>query len=218
MKFNRISLVFLLAAFLCLPALQLSAQLTQSAEELVADGKKRYGIESARIKYEYSDRGSGIEMVYFDQWGWHEMRQVDMQNALLGNPTAIQQEVLLDGTQQIMHIKSGNYASVSTERHLSTALQKASPAVSVLFGEEALKLKGAKKTGRDDVLGYSCAVYEIPNEALKVWVWKGIVLKQEKKVLDKRIVMEAVMVDEEWQPEASAFALPEGLVGMPEKK
>lgn len=215
MLLKRNFLPFFLAFGFTLVAFAGFGQVEKSAKDLEADGKKRYGIESGRVKYEYSEKGSGTEMVHFDRWGWLEVRDVDMENSLLGNSFAQKRKVWLDGTQQVTHTTGSNYASASMERHLSTALQKASPAIPVLFGEEVIKAKNAKRKGRDEILGKSCSVWEIPNESVKVWVWKGIVLKHERKLLDKKIVMEATMIDEEWKPEKKVFELPEGLMGLP---
>lgn len=212
---KRFSISLLLVLGLSLTWTSAFAQMQKSAKDLDAEGKKRYGIESGRIKYEFSNEASGTEMVHFDRWGWLEMRDVSMENSLLGKAVAQRQQVLLDGTQQITHTKGSSYASASMERHLSTALQKASPAVEVLFGEAVIEAKNAKRAGRDEVMGKSCAVYEIPNESVKVWVWKGIVLKHEKRLFDKRVTMTATMLDEEWKPEKKVFEMPEGLTGMP---
>ena len=49
-------------------------QIHQTHDQLAAEGQKRYGIESAQIKYEYASDAKGFELITFDHWGWREKK------------------------------------------------------------------------------------------------------------------------------------------------
>ncbi len=195
----------------------LKAQVYKPYWQLAGEGQKRYGVESAKIHYQYSGRSSGTEVLTFDNWGWRASRLVDKSTTMWGNTTKIRSTELQDGNYSISHMTGSSRARAFQDSQIQKSLIGSSMAVEVLHGLEVVKAKGAKKIGTDDVLGRKCDVYEIKNFSQKLWVWEGIVLRTEQKVLEDEIILSAVKIEADVEFGEQNFALPDGveISGMP---
>lgn len=209
MSTYRILLFALLATLL--PAFGF-AQLKQSPADLLAAGKMRYGVEKAAIKYEFSGKSSGTEMVYFTDYGWLETIKTDKTSKAFNFESTTRVTTIQKGNRRAWNNEGSDFASVVNDRFMSPALEEVVPTPDLYYGEEVIKRKNARKVGTDRILGRECTIYEVEYEASKLWVWKGIVLKSEKKLMgsDKE-VLEAIQIDEEWKVEPSVFELPTGV-------
>ena len=203
-------LIFALLATL-LPSFGFS-QMKKSPEDLLAEGKKRYGIEKAAIKYEFSGKSSGSELVYFTDYGWLEAVKTDKSSKAFNFESTTKVTTIQKGNRRAWNNEGSNFASIVNDRFMSPALQEVVPAPDLWYGEEVIKRKNARKVGTERVLGRECTVYEVEYEASKLWVWNGIILKSEKKLMgaDKEI-LEATQIDEDWKVESSVFELPAGV-------
>jgi len=75
--------------------------------------------------------------------------------------------------------------------------------------EEALMKEGATKLGEEEILGRMCQKYGLTKEGadMKLWVWKGMMLKMETVAQGMTINMVATAINEN-TPDASFFEIP----------
>jgi hypothetical protein len=59
--------------------------------------------------------------------------------------------------------------------------------------QKLLEAGNFKKSGKEMIAGLMCDKYQ--GDFGKLWIWKGIVLKSQIKVMNKNIIMTAVRVD-----------------------
>lgn len=205
----RMSLfAFLLVGF---ASVGIGQQIHQTHDQLAAEGQKRYGIESAQIKYEYESDAKGFEILTFDHWGWREKKQVDKTTTSWGTTSSIRTTDYIDGNYAMSLTDHANFCRAYVHQELSKSLVEASKAVEVLHGEEVYKLKDAVNMGKETVLGRECTIYEFPKFARKVWVWEGIVLRSVQTVMDYQIKLEATKIDLNTTFSDSDFAIPQGV-------
>jgi len=208
MQFPRLFSLLLLAAF---APLLTFGQVQQTPDDLIAEGKQRYGIEKGQVKYEFRGQASGSELVQFDRFGWLESRVTEKETRTFGMTSNQKYHSILKGNRQAYHVTGSQYVNVSNERFLTSALSESSPSMQVLFGEEVIKRKNAKQVGSEEILGRRCKVYDVKYENTKVWVWEGIILKSVQTIHTDKITMEAIQIDEDWEAGPSTFQLPENL-------
>lgn len=208
--------VFLLA-FLLFSGGLLEAQVYMPYWQLAGEEHKRYGVESAKVHYQCSGNSKGTEILVFDHWGWRECRKVDKATTTWGNTAKINSTLLQDGNYSISHMTGSTRARAYQDRQLQESITKGSKAVEILHALEVIKAKGAKKVDTDKILGRKCDVYEIANLSQKIWVWEGLILRTEQKVMDEKIVMVAVKIETDEEFGEQSFALPEGveIAGLP---
>jgi|GEM_PF-5037477 len=186
-------------------------QIHQTHDQLAAEGQKRYGIESAQIKYEYASDAQGFELITFDHWGWREKKVVDKTTTTWGNTASVRSTEYIDGNYAMSLTNNANFCRAYVHRELSNSLKEASKAVEVLHGVEVYKLQGAVNMGKETVLGRECIVYEFPKFARKVWIWEGIVLRSVQTVMDYQIKLEATKIELNITTSDSDFAIPQGV-------
>ena len=214
---HRIFQLFLPMLVLVLLAGRLTAQLYKPHWQLAGEEQKRYGIEKGKITYIFTGNARGTEIVVFDHWGWREKRETDKSTTTWGNTAEQKSTSLQDGNYVITHPHGSQIARAGQDWEINRSLEKASKAVEVYHAEEVLKHKGAVKIRTEYMLGRDCDVYENKNFSMKIWVWKGIIIKSEQVALDNKIVMECTKVDPEVDFTDQNFALPEGveITGLP---
>lgn len=207
----------LLFTFFLIAGSFVKAQIFKPHWQIAGEDQKRYGLESGRIEYQFSGDSKGTEVVIFDHWGWREKRTVDKSTTTWGNTAEIKSTQLQDGNYSVSHMTGSSRARAYQDRLLQNSLQNSSKAVEVIHGLEIVKARGGKKVDSEKILGRKCDVYEIKNLSQKLWVWEGIVLRSEQKVLENKIVMVAVNLEPVEEFSEQNFALPEDvkIEGMP---
>lgn len=179
--------------------------------QLAGEGQKRFGVESAKIKYEYGSDAKGFEVVTFDHWGWREKKQINKTTTMWGNTSVLHTTNYMDGNYAMTYTEHATMCRAYAERDLCKSLQESSKAVQVLHGEEVFKLNGAIKRGKETILGKECIIYEYPKFSKKIWVWEGIVLRSVQTMMDYQIKLEATSIDTQVTFEDDDFATPEGI-------
>lgn len=75
--------------------------------------------------------------------------------------------------------------------------------------DDALAKEGATKVGEEEILGRNCQIYKLTKDGadMKMWIWKGMMLKMETVAQGMTINMVATAITES-APDASIFEVP----------
>lgn len=157
---------------------------------------KRYEIKSGIIEYAISgsmnmmgvsSRTTGTGKTIFKDWGKVELQHEEETTTVMGRE---------DRTQELTKIDNGTFYAVDFDDKViitfSPEMLKNSEYNGIQKGKEMMKQMGGKKIGEEKVLGYNCEVWEFMQS--KIWLHKGILLKQESNIMGTKHTTEATRV------------------------
>ncbi len=188
-----------------------------SAKELKKTDKtlKRYEVKSGIIEYQTSTTGNvmgfkitgrGTKKLIFKNFGTKEIIEEEKTENNMGETThthsltkfdnGVIYTVDFDRKTIVKGDESGVYKSLAGKN--SSLLET---------GEEMMKAMGGKKTGKGEVLSYTCDIWEIMGQ--KIWIYKGVTLKTEGDMLGIKVFEKAVKIDFNIDIADSYFNLPD---------
>ena len=151
---------------------------------------KKYGFESAIVKYTTSVMGQNIESTsYIDKFGALECQKTKMSVPGMGD------------VESAVITKEGKTWSVNYALNQVQEVPVDQPNFTDLT-DEAVKKYNIKEVGKEKYLDKDCTVYTMENETqgmkakIKVWVFKGLGLKQETEISGMKITAKATEFDE----------------------
>ena len=142
-------------------------------------GFKRYPVEKGKIVYQTGEgEFKKTETVYFDRWGWRELRIVEQLVIRSGNKIDEKRGILMDG--EFTYNLDYNFLKGSkTFSLIDVDLSETIKGLALSEkGEKMLTQNGAKALGSATLLDKACNGYEFAN-GVKSWFWKGMLLKSE---------------------------------------
>ena len=183
---------------------------------------KRYNVKSGIIKYKSTTSGkmmgskitgSGSESLYFKDYGALELREEQSTKT-----TRIKffgrEKVKTDKEHSMNKLDNGkNYLvdfktkTITENTDAAMEMMKQSNTDAGEAGKGMLKSMGGEKIGNETYQGYNCEVWKIPGG--KQWLYKGVMLKIEMKVLGITTVKEATSVKFNVSVPSSSFKLPD---------
>ena len=86
------------------------------------------------------------------------------------------------------------------------------------FQMEYLLQSGAKKLGKETLLGKECDVLDVPAMGMKHWIWKGITLKSEFNMGAGMMSIIAKSIDVDVTPNTEWFTPPKDITIQDEQK
>jgi hypothetical protein len=171
-----------------------------SIQWIMAQKVKRYDVKSGIIEYKTSTgHGSvvseGTKTVAFTDFGARESIQEDYNE---GDQTVHKFSLFNNG---MVYIVDYDAEKIYQKADPMAMMHKEFGADMGNTGEEMLKAMGGKKIGNEKFLGYDCELWQFPGG--KQWIYKGVMLKSEIKIMGVTTIEEAVsakfniVVDEE---------------------
>ena len=151
---------------------------------------KRYGFKSAIVKYTTSIMGQDVQSTtYIDNYGALECQKTTMSVPGMGD------------VESAVITKEGKMYSVNYALQQVQEVPLETPNFTDLTDEAVKKFK-IKEVGKEKYLDKDCTIYTMENETqgmkaqIKVWVYKGLGLKQETDISGMKIVAKATGIDE----------------------
>ncbi len=163
--------------------------------EVNAQSQNHYLIKSAGVNFVYSGDFTGTEQLLFDNYGANELLVKKLRTAKGG---------------EIVNTKFVRTKDTMVEINLRNNKRKITPLSSGKTANETLNMLNAgnfKKSGLETIAGYTCQKYT--GEMGIICIWKGIVLKSEITVADKKMIKTAVLVDTVSDLKPSLFTINE---------
>ncbi len=185
---------------------------------VAAEGLKVYNVKSAKL--EYSIKGSGNVMgiksktlgkkrLVFANYGAQSLNEefkVTKQSGMGQNSK--------EKIHNLVYMKDGIMYSVDFKQKRVLRMQNAGAMMGAIAGgknlakagEKMLKQMGAKKSGQDKVLGYTCDVWELMGT--KQCIYKGVPLRVESNIMGIKSVEVATKAEFDVDISSSDFKLP----------
>lgn len=185
---------------------------------------KRYDLKSGIVEYTTTIsgkvfgstiNGSGTESLYFKDWGALELKETKTTQTTTtkifghGNSETENTHVMnkLDNgeTYLVDFDKKQIFAGRDMAMEMTKTFHPDGDAGEV--GESMLEGMGGEKVGTEKFLGYNCDVWDIPGG--KQWLYNGLVLKFEMKVLGITTITEATSAKFDIKVADNFFELPD---------
>ncbi len=191
----RIKILLIFAAcFICL--------------NIYADNYKRYPFKSGRVEYALSGNTQGIQVLYWDNYGYNELLVEKSQTEIMGQKSLSYKSTLTQGNDvytwsddddKIYLVKTSLNDKWNRNNYSDDDIE--------IFLTEIFKEAGYEKNRTEILLGKKCDVYEGLGE---LWIWKGIKLKTEIRLFGTYNQVIAVDINLSWDAQSSIFAVPSG--------
>jgi len=174
---------------------------------------RRYKIRSGIVEYKMSGMQTGTETIYFDRWGMREAKYTQTEIKVANMSVKQNQLTLLDGewTYTVdLDKKTGTKMPTPLWKELTAAAKREGKDATAI-GEEMLTRMGGRKIGTEAMLGKSCDVWEIKSMNAKSWIWQGVTLKTEVKMMGKMMTTEAVRLQDNVNVPEEKLTLPKNV-------
>jgi len=179
---------------------------TQTSNQLIEKGWKKYSEEKGSITYTISGDATGSEVFTFDRYGWRSLKKMDMQFELYGAQRSQVLHESSDGGSIYRINHSDSTYSTRIDFRWTTQAGQVSPkqaSEAILFG------LGGTYSSDSVLLGKTCQIWTFENKALKqMWVWNGLVLKRISKLGENNIITTATEIDLQPTIDDSIFQIP----------
>ena len=184
-------------------SLLLLATLGLSAQDGDKEAVKRYGFKSATAKFVTSVMGQKVESTTFiDNYGALECQRTKLEVPGMGE------------VESAVITKEGKVWSVNYALKSIQTVDLEQPNFLNLTEDVIGKYK-IQEVGKEQFLDKECTVYTMENETqgmkaqIKVWVYKGMALKQETSLSGMKIVASATEFKEDAMVLPQVFDVPE---------
>ncbi len=161
---------------------------------------KRYGIECGSIRYEISGLQTGIQLLFFDNYGLKEAKYTWAEVLVPGMEQRINKlEIIQDGFYYV--IDYGKKSGVRMKQVLNPDV----------FEPQAMLSLGAEMIGVERFMDRDCEVWETKELANKIWAWCSIPLKAVTEMQGLKIEFVASEVQWGMSTPDEKFAIPDGI-------
>jgi len=153
-----------------------------------AQEAKRYAIESGYIKYELSGNTKGSKELWWDDYGTKtcELEKSTTTTKIFGIKNTEEKNsctvIVKDKFWAADYIKnSGSNGTIPYYNEGQKMVNEMSEKEQQEFADEVLTQMGGQKVGTESLSGYECDIIKIMG--IKSWIYKGLVLKVEGKIM-----------------------------------
>jgi predicted small secreted protein len=167
---------------------------------------KRYYIKSGHIKYKMEGTAVGSSDLYFDNWGMTEADYETSTMEIMGQKSETNKLLLMLGSDVYSIDFTKNVGSKSANPMLSMITEDQDL---VELGKNMLKQMGGQQTGKEELLGYECEVWEM--QGAKVWIYNGITLKSEVDMMGMKMIKEPIEIKFDIDIPDEKLTVPEGI-------
>jgi len=158
------------------------------ATTINAQKAKRYALKSGYLKMELSGNTTGTKEIWWDNYGtkFCELEKATTTTKIFGMKNEEKSHSLTIIVEDQYWVRdyineTGSMGVVPAYDEAQEFVGSMSEEEQEAFAENILEGLGGKKLGKEEVDGYTCDVFSIMGA--KSWIYKGIALKTEAKVM-----------------------------------
>ncbi len=149
------------------------------AEEMVAQGFRRYGIEKGALIFRLDGAVSGTEHLYFDNWGWREAkytRTTTLAGAYQEHTNEVQ---YMDGEFRYLYDAGTETAYYFESPQIQQSAEKYHTKNMLAVGVEMLKEMGAQPAGNGKIGDIDCEIWKIKKYRTTLYLWQRLTLLEQ---------------------------------------
>lgn len=184
----------------------------RSAQEMVAAGYKRYGIEKGTFVFQYAGAMSGTDYIYFDNWGWREAKYSKASTKIGTFSDETNAVQYLDGENRYVYDPSTKKARYFDGRQAIVVADQYGSKDMVAFGDVLLRNMGGKPDGKVKVGEIDCDVWYIEKNNVRLYMWQGITMGEASYVNGTMVGRNCTSVELKKNPPLNKLVLPKDAV------
>ncbi|MCF8246330.1 MAG: hypothetical protein K9J37_22700 [Saprospiraceae bacterium] len=189
----------------------------RTAEQMVAAGYKRYGIEKGALIFRLDGAVNGTEHIFFDHWGWREAKYTRTSTELGTFNEETDEAQYLEGERRYVYdVKTKKARYFDSQSIIKTADQYNTKDM-VVVGNEMLKNMGMTPAGKANVGTTECDVWVKATPKIRLYMWQGLTLAEESYVNNIPIGRRCLQMELEKDPPLERLLLPKGVEVVGEK-
>jgi hypothetical protein len=184
----------------------------RTADELVAAGYKRYGIEKGSFIFRIDGAVNGTEHVFFDHWGWREAKYTRTTTEVQDLYEETNEVQYLDGGRRYVYSPNTKKAQYFDSNQVEAMAAKYKTKDMVLVGNEMLKNMGMAPAGKAKVGEIECDVWAKTSPKIRLYMWQGLTMAEESYVNNIPIGRRCILTDLEKDPPLDKLLLPKDAI------
>ena len=151
---------------------------------LTAQVKKKMLLpfKTVVIEYVYEGSTSGRENIYMDNYGLLQCKMVQTKTKAFGQSS---EEAYVEISKDFYVYKYNPKTRIGSKikNTLAEDLMKDANFDPEEFGKRSMEALGFENTGTETIAGKRCEVWQRLGGSSKIWIWRGLTLKTEMKML-----------------------------------
>ncbi len=167
----------------------------RSAEEMVAAGFKRYGIEKGILIFRMDGAVNGTENLYFDHWGWREGKYIQTESDIGAYDKKTNKIQFLDGERRYDYNPNTGEAHFFASKQVQRSADRYGTKDMTVVGDEMIKNMGGVPNGIKEVRGVECQVWNIENYKAELSMWKGITMWERSTPNNIPVARSCILLD-----------------------
>lgn len=189
------SLLIIISLFV---ALNLSAQVKKN---------RLLPFKTVVIEYAYEGTTSGRENLYMDNYGLLQCKMVQTKTKVFGQTS---EEAYIEVSKDFYIHKWDPKTRLGSKikNTLAEDLIKDPDFNPEEFGQRTMESLGFEKVGSETIAGKPCEVWKGLGGASKIWIWRGLTLKTETKMLGTKTTSTAMVIKVDEGVPAGKFDIP----------
>ncbi len=174
---------------------------------------KLYQVKSAKIVYEYSGAASGTLTDIFANFGMYENKSNDILFNMGGKQSHVQTTSINNDTVTYVvdHAKKECVKTRSEFEMLKQYTANWNQQQKDNFILENYVRNGGERVGKETLLGKECDVVDMKMAGMKIWIWKGIMMKVEYQMGESKMIIAAKSIDADFSATAEMFEPPKDI-------
>ncbi|MCF8363162.1 MAG: hypothetical protein K9G70_11125 [Prolixibacteraceae bacterium] len=170
---------------------------------------KKYPFKSGIIEYKMEGSAKGTQVLYWDDYGYYETSIEKSEAKMFGQTTKTNKTTLTLGDKMYEWSEGDSVFYESTNPIAETWSEGEYDEDDVEdYSVQMIESLGYEKIGSGNVLGKKCDIY---SGLGKVWVWKGLSLRTEVKMLGVKTIIAAESIKTNTHVPGSVFKIPSGM-------
>ena len=167
----------------------------RTAEEMVAAGFKRYGIEKGTFIFRMDGAVNGTEHLYFDHWGWREGKYVTSKSDIGEFDQSTNKIQFLEGERRYEYLPAIGRAHFFESKQVQKAADQYGTTDMTIVGNEMIKNMGGVVKGKNSIQGVECVVWGIEKYSTELSMWKGITMGERSHAEGLRVARTCISID-----------------------
>ncbi len=166
---------------------------------------KFYEFETAIIEYTYEGNETGKQMLYLDDYGWRQSEWTNTVHKAFGQKTEKKEIKVTDGIDIWQWSPITKMGTKTRNTVLESMLEDPSFDPQI-YAKKLMESLGFNYVGSEEVKGKNCDIYKGPGST--IWVWNGIAMKTEIKILGQKTVWTATKMETNVTVPLAKFDIP----------
>lgn len=183
----------------------------RTAEQMVAAGYKRFGVEKGALIFRLDGAVNGTEHLFFDNWGWREAKYTNTTTTVANFHEVVNDVQYLDGERRYLYDPKTNKAKYINSQQMVAVSEKYNTKDMVVVADEMLKNMGAVPDGKAMVGKIECDAWVIERSRIRLYMWQGITMAEESYVNNIPIGRRCLQAELEKDIPMDRLLLPKGV-------